>query len=769
MAAAKKIAKSSVKKTHLKLVTPDNDGLIAAMNRSQAIIEFDITGRIETANENFLAVTGYTLDEVKGQHHSMFCEPGYAENQDYKNFWSKLNRGEFDSGEYKRIGKNGREVWIIASYNPILDQNGKVKKVVKFATDITQSKAELKTRTDIMNMTSIVSEADLKGDILSINEKFCEVSQYSKEELLGKPHNTTRHPDMPKEVFKQLWSTIGRGNIFRGVVKNRKKDGTPYYVDAVIAPIMGTNGKPRKYLGVRYDITETEIERQNMKGLFNAIDTAYAYIEFDLEGRVTTANKNFLQALGGYTLDEIKGKHHRMFVEPNYANSNAYTQFWNELKADKIQNSAFRRITKDNREIWIQAIYAPVKDEMGRIFKFVKIATDITVDKNSSIESAAKIEAISKAQAVIEFNLDGTVISANPNFLKTLGFDMAEIKGKHHRMFCEDEFSGSVQYRNLWEKLNRGEFDAGEYKRVGKGGKVVWINASYNPIMDANGKPYKVVKYATDITIVKNMIHSIEETAKVLAGASTELTATATEMSATANRTNKESLIASSAAEEVAAGIQTVATNTEEMVASIKEIARSTSESSEMAKMTMQKAQETNKTITQLGISSEEIGDVIKVINSIAQQTNLLALNATIEAARAGEAGRGFAVVANEVKELAKQTAKATHEITNKIGAIQKDTQGAVDAIGGISAAVEKLNSISGVIAAAVEEQTSTSSEVSRVVVESKQGVESIASTIKNVSQASTESTAASEQTLAAARDLAKLAEKLTSLVSAVK
>lgn len=768
-ATAKKITKSSVKKTHLKLVKPENDGLIAAMNRSQAIVEFDISGRIETANENFLTVTGYTLDEIKGQHHSLFCDPSYAESQDYKNFWSKLNRGEFDSGEYKRVGKNGREVWIIASYNPILDQSGKVKKVVKFATDITQSKAELKTRTDIMNMTSIVSEADLKGDILSINEKFCEVSQYSKEELLGKPHNTTRHPDMPKEVFKQLWSTIGRGNIFRGVVKNRKKDGTPYYVDAVIAPIMGQNGKPKKYLGVRYDITESEIERQNMKGLFNAIDTAYAYIEFDLEGRVMSANKNFLQTLGGYTLDEIKGKHHRMFVDVSYANSNAYTHFWNELKADKIQNNAFKRITKDNREIWIQAIYAPVKDEMGRIFKFVKIATDITVDKNSAIEATAKIEAINKAQAVIEFNLDGTIISANGNFLKTLGYDLAEIKGKHHRMFCEDEFSGSVQYRNLWEKLNRGEFDAGEYKRVGKGGKLVWINASYNPIMDANGKAYKVVKYATDITVVKNMIHSIEETAKVLAGASTELTATATEMSATANRTNKESLIASSAAEEVAAGIQTVATNTEEMVASIKEIARSTSESSEMAKMTMQKAQETNKTITQLGISSEEIGDVIKVINSIAQQTNLLALNATIEAARAGEAGRGFAVVANEVKELAKQTAKATHEITNKIGAIQKDTQGAVDAIGGISAAVEKLNSISGVIAAAVEEQTSTSSEVSRVVVESKQGVESIASTIKNVSQASTESTAASEQTLAAARDLAKLAEKLTSLVSAVK
>jgi methyl-accepting chemotaxis protein len=205
----------------------------------------------------------------------------------------------------------------------------------------------------------------------------------------------------------------------------------------------------------------------------------------------------------------------------------------------------------------------------------------------------------------------------------------------------------------------------------------------------------------------------------------------------------------------------------EEMVASIKEIARSTHESSQMAKTTLTRATETNATIAKLGTSSQEIGDVIKVISSIAQQTNLLALNATIEAARAGEAGRGFAVVANEVKELAKQTAKATNDITNKIGAIQSDTKLAVDAIGGISAAVEKLNGISGVIAAAVEEQTATTNEVSRVVVESKKGVESIAATIKIVSVASSESSTASGQTLQASKDLSLLAERLTALIKA--
>lgn len=623
--------------------TNDTQDLIQAISRSQAMIEFELDGTVVKANDNFLKTLGYTEDEIRGKHHRMFCDPSYADSLDYKIFWEKLNSGEFQSGEFRRIGKNGKEVWIIASYNPILDSSGRPYKVVKFATDVTASKIELKVRTDIMNMTSIVSEADLKGDILSVNDKFVEISKYGKDELIGKGHNTTRHPDMPKEVFKEMWATIGRGKIFRGVVKNRAKDGTPYYVDAVIAPIMGENGKPKKYLGVRYDITEMEIERQNMRGIFHAIDASYAYIEFDTSGNVLKANKNFMDAMG-YSQEELKGKHHRAFCETSLTNSQEYAEFWPNLKAGKANGGVFKRLTKSGKEIWLQAVYSPVMDETGRVAKVVKIATDVTERQK--------------------------------------------------------------------------------------------------------------------------MIFSVQETATALSGASTELTATATQMASTAGKTNQESLVAATAAEEVSAGVQTVATNVEEMVASIKEIARSTNESSAMAKATLVKAQESNATIVKLGMSSQEIGDVIKVISSIAQQTNLLALNATIEAARAGEAGKGFAVVANEVKELAKQTAKATNDITNKIGAIQSDSKNAVEAIGGISQAVEKLNSIAGVIAAAVEEQTATTNEISRVVVESKKGVESIANTVKVVSMAANESTASSNQTLTASKELAQLAVRLNALIA---
>ncbi len=262
---------------------------------------------------------------------------------------------------------------------------------------------------------------------------------------------------------------------------------------------------------------------------------------------------------------------------------------------------------------------------------------------------------------------------------------------------------------------------------------------------------------------------TMEETANQLGAASEELSATATQLNSNANLTTEQSNAAAANTEEVSKGVQIVATNTEEMVASIKEISRNTSDAANIAKDTLTKAKDTNQTIQKLGVSSEEIGNVIKVISSIAQQTNLLALNATIEAARAGEAGKGFAVVANEVKELAKQTAKATEDITNKIGTIQGDTKLAVSAITEIGDFIEKLNSISVSIAAAVEEQTATANEVARVVKESNKGVEGIADVVRNVSQAAQQSSAGSSQTLEAAKSLSQLAEKLQNLVKTTK
>jgi methyl-accepting chemotaxis protein len=258
-----------------------------------------------------------------------------------------------------------------------------------------------------------------------------------------------------------------------------------------------------------------ERQARDAQGKIEAISKSQAVIEFNMDGTIITANDNFLNGLG-YSLDEIRGQHHRMFCEPTYAQSPAYKALWDKLNRGEFDSGEYKRLAKGGREIWIQASYNPVFGPDGKPFKVVKFATDITAEKLKNADYQGQLAAISKAQAVIEFNMDGTIVSANENFLSVMGYSLDEIKGKHHRMFAEPAFAQSSEYRAFWEALNRGEYDAGEYKRIGKGGKVVWIQASYNPILDLNGKPFKVVKYASDVTQQKlEAQRSMERTQKI--------------------------------------------------------------------------------------------------------------------------------------------------------------------------------------------------------------------------------------------------------------
>jgi methyl-accepting chemotaxis protein len=622
-------------------------GQLAAINKAQAVIEFNLDGTVSMANENFLKVLGYSLDEIQGKHHSMFVEPAYRDSPEYKQFWRDLNDGKFQAAEYKRIGKGGREVWIQASYNPIFDANGKPFKVVKFATDVTGTK---------------LRNADYQGQIAAV-------------------------------------------------------------------------GKTQ------------------------------AVIEFNLDGTIIDANENFLKTLG-YSLDEIKGRHHGMFVEPAYRDSPEYKQFWRDLNEGKFQTAEYKRFGKGGKVVWIQGSYNPILALNGRPFKVVKFATNITGRKRSE-------EAISMVQAIIEFNLDGTVITANEIFLKAMGYSLDEVKGRHHSLFVDAAYRESADYRQFWRDLNDGKFQAADYKRIAKGGREVWLQAIYNPIFDENGKPFKVVKNAIDITLRKKMeeglkvtIDSVNKNAQALASAAEELTATSQQMSSNSEETATQSNVVAAASEQVSKNVATVATSAEEMSASVKEIAKNANEAAKVATAAVKVAEETNITVTKLGVSSIEIGKVIKVITSIAQQTNLLALNATIEAARAGEAGKGFAVVANEVKELAKQTAAATEDISQKIEAIQADTKGAVTSISQIGKVIAQINDISNTIASAVEEQSATTNEIARNATEAAKGSSEISKNITQVSEAAKSTTEGANNTLTAATELAKLAGDLKGIVA---
>lgn len=527
----------------------------AALDKSQAVIEFKLDGTIITANQNMLDTVGYTLDEIRGKHHSMFIDKAERESAAYREFWARLNRGEFQSTQYKRFGKGGREIWIQASYNPMFDANGKVVSFIKFATDITAQK----------------------------------------------------------------------------------------------------------------------IKSMEDAGKIAAIDRAQAVIEFNMDGTIVTANDNFLGAVG-YTLAEIQGKHHSMFVVPEDRDSAAYRDFWAKLNRGQFDAAEYKRIGKGGKEIWILATYNPILDETGKPFKVVKFATDVTAQKLKAADNDGQIEAIKKSQAVIEFNMDGTIRWANENFCNALGYTLAEIKGKHHGMFVEPRERDAAAYREFWENLNRGLYQAAEYKRIAKGGREIWIQASYNPILDLNGKPFKVVKYATDITA---------------------------------------QAVGRKKAENARSLIESVAAGSEQMSASIREISETMSKSRETATMATDRVAAADQQAQKLNDAAQAMGGIVELIGNITGQINLLALNATIESARAGEAGRGFAVVASEVKNLATQAKGATDTITKEIDALNGVASGVASSLAAIKGAIANVNEFISSTAAAVEEQSIVTQDMS--------------------------------------------------------
>lgn len=536
-------------------------------------------------------------------------------------------------------------------------------------------------------------------------------------------------------------------------------------LEARINSIEGVGGKVQGYVVAWEDVTYRQRLELDYAGQIAAIQRSQAVVEFEMDGNITGANDIFLQTVG-YTLEEIKGQRHAILVDDGARASAEDRDMWQRLNQGECISGEFRRKGKGGQELYLQGVYSPIVDKAGKPFKVVMYASDVTLARLRNADYEGQVAAIGRVQAVIEFGLDGTIASANENFLNALGYRLDEVKGRHHSMFVDPSHATSAEYRQFWIDLAAGRGKSGRFRRIGKDGQDVWIEGSYFPILNYAGQPFKVVKYATNVTQLKQVEKALDNTAQTLASAAQELTSVSQQMASNSEETSSQASVVSAAAEQVSKNVETVASAVEEMGASIKEIAKNANEAARVATSAVKVAEKTNATVSKLGESSTEIGNVIKVITSIAQQTNLLALNATIEAARAGEAGKGFAVVANEVKELAKQTAKATEDIGRKIEAIQGDSKSAVVAIAQIGTIISQINDIQSTIASAVEEQTATTTEISRNVGEAALGSREIAQNVMGVAQAARSTTEGAANTKSSADELARLAVELQRLVT---
>ncbi|TAK92812.1 MAG: PAS domain S-box protein, partial [Aquabacterium sp.] len=487
--------------------------------------------------------------------------------------------------------------------------------------------------------------------------------------------------------YQAFWANLRAGRFESGEFHRYKADGSSIYILASYNPILGPDGKPTRIIKFATDVTQAKIKSLEDDGKIDAINKAQAVIEFDMSGKVLTANANFL-ALMNYQLEEIQGQRHRMFVPATDAASTDYQLFWDRLNRGEFDSGEYKRLGKDGKEVWIQATYNPILDIHGKPVKVVKFAIDVTQEKLRSAEFEAKVAAIDRAQAVIEFDLDGNVLTANRHFLSSMGYTLREIQNQHHSIFCSPEYTQSVEYRDFWLKLSEGQFVAGRFERVGKFNRKVWIQATYNPIMDMNGQVTKIVKYAHDVTKEVELEHRISTKAHEMSDSVQHLI---------------ESITAIAANSGVAA-----------------EMAQ---EASSAARVGFEAIQKSIGAIDAIQKSSVRVSEIVRVIGEIANQTNLLAFNAAIEAARAGQHGVGFSVVAGEVRKLAERSSQAAREIaklidesTHQVDNGAEVSKEAARSFEGIMSSVARTGNNVSAIADAAERQRQMTGKVTEVI-----------------------------------------------------
>lgn len=680
---------------------------LAALDLSQAVIEFRLDGTILNANANFLKTVGYSLAEIKGQHHRMFVDPAERDSEAYRAFWAELGKGEFKSAEFRRIAKDGREIWLQATYNPILNRFGRPIKVVKFATDITAQKlrnADYEGKIAAIEKSQAVIEFALDGTILDANANFLNTVGYTIEEIRGKHHRMFVEPaERDSAGYRSFWERLGRGAFQSGEYRRITKSGREFWLQATYNPILGPSGKPIKVVKFASDITAEKLRNADYEGKIAAINKSQAVIEFSLDGTILDANDNFLKAVG-YSLNEIRGQHHRMFVIEEERDSAAYKAFWDDLSRGRFQSGEYRRMKKGGEHIWLQATYNPILDPTGKPLKVVKFASDITneIGKRRQFELLSLV-ANKTDNSVLITDAQGRIEFVNPGFTRMSGWTSDEVMGRKPGDFLQGPGTSQETRAAIRERLDRSEPFYDEILNYSKDGRPYWISLAINPVFNAAGKLERYISIQANVTETKqasvqrgiqldaisasnaicewNLDGSLVTANAYLRGLGVDLSgATASALRLIGNE-DRASIIKGT---QIRRELSWPHANGRDLIWLDAIISILPDLEGRPQKILMcavditnrkHTMEQTNAALNEVLSSSHKINEITNTIDMIAKQTNLLALNATIESARAGEAGRGFAVVASEVRELAGRSASSSAGISSLVVESQQRIQ----------------------------------------------------------------------------------------------
>ena len=636
----------------------------------------------------------------------------------------------------------------------------------------------------------LVARLDAEGRFVEVNDPYEATFGYAKDELVGQSYLRLVRQKDQAWVTGKLKTEIAAGRDVNLICPRLNKDGTEVWLDVGYLAV----GSGETLILAR-DITAFHLRRRDNRGHADAVKSSMATIEFDLTGKILDANPLFL-ATTGYLREEVVGKHHRIFMPAGEADTPGYAAFWQRLATGASEYGEVMRVAKSGEPVWLRATYETLRDAEGRPFKVVKYGFDVTESKNVSADAKSQIEAIQKVQAVIEFSPDGKILRANENFCKALGYDATEIVGQHHSMFVPPEQAAGADYKAFWGRLAAGDQFSGDFERVGKAGRQVFIRASYNPIRDASGRVTKVIKYAVDTTVsqllsttLKDGLHRLSAgdlsvrlitDLREMDGVRTDFNASVERLQDVmmgvierSRRIDEETNVIDQATDELARRTEQQAATLEQSAAALEELSTSVRTAADEASKANLQASEarrdteesskivgaTVRAVDAIAESSRKISSITSVIDDIAFQTNLLALNAGVEAARAGDAGRGFAVVASEVRALAQRSSEAAKQIADLLTTSEKQVDEGVRLVGQTGAVLDKIAKMM----VSIDESIS---QISHSANEQATGLSELNNAIDDLDRAVQHNASMAEETNASAQSLRMSVNEMNDEVS---